>query len=364
MAAEATVAEAEAARPTLSGASWLPVIQTHLDPCLVQPSVLEGLRPLCDTLPGAALYALEIRLAATSRQVDLSCRIAEPEPARRLADQPVAGSAARLLRNWHGLEAGRAVSEIWLEYDLPEPVASGGPPDPPPLHHSKPWRGPIACLRLRKPPNHAQVLSLLAESTDAVLSPHLEPLMVAIEPPLHLLYVFELSARGSAGVRLEIYTEALPPLIEYLERYLPPGSARRIGALEPLLGDADRFHLSFDVLPGGISPRLGLEASYRRLPHREPRWAGLLDRLEAAGLCTEAERRGIDRWPGTDRATTSATWPVGAEGFCVRCLSHVKVVSMPEQPPRAKIYILFQNVSPRHGHRGDSDVAAAHTDGE
>ncbi len=51
-------------------------------------------------------------------------------------------------------------------------------------------------------------------------------------------------------------------------------------------------------------------------------------------------------WPGWDSFWTAPDrWPVeavGAEGYCVRYLSHVKVVCRPDREPEAKVYLAVE----------------------
>jgi len=117
--------------------------------------------------------------------------------------------------------------------------------------------------------------------------------------------------------------------------------------LSALIRCAGRNHLSLDLAPG-LQPRLGVELSFARRPAREPGWAELFDLLDAAGLLGDAagraERRGaVLGWPGWDSFWTAAeSWPSAAgAGYCVRSLSHVKVVTGPGLRPEAKVYLLF-----------------------
>jgi hypothetical protein len=54
-------------------------------------------------------------------------------------------------------------------------------------------------------------------------------------------------------------------------------------------------HVSLDVTPDGIRPRIGIEASQvgTPQPNEDPRWAGLLDVLRTAGLCTRTKRDAV-----------------------------------------------------------------------
>jgi hypothetical protein len=158
-----------------------------------------------------------------------------------------------------------------------------------------------------------------------------------------LLYVFSLLSRPGSPVRMEIFGLDPAGALAYLHR-VAPHAAPPLTEIAPLFEGIDRPHLSFD-LGTEILPRVGLEGSFAR--QREPRWADLFARLVARGLCTTAERDAILAWPGYDTFwTATADWPLeragigGMSGFCVRALSHVKVVAQPGRPPEAKVYLL------------------------
>ena len=136
----------------------------------------------------------------------------------------------------------------------------------------------------------------------------------AIAPPGRPLYAFGLLGRPGQPLRLEICGLDLPALVSYLELF-STDHARRLAHLAPLfadIGDTERLHLSFDLLPeGAIGPRFGVEGSLARLPRREPRWAAFFERLVSAGLCDPARRDAVLAWPGWDSFRTAPeVWPV------------------------------------------------------
>ncbi|MDC4678464.1 hypothetical protein NQ801_18605, partial [Acinetobacter baumannii] len=104
-----------------------------------------------------------------------------------------------------------------------------------------------------------------------------------------------------------------------------------------------------------LSPRIGFECILQDQPPREPRWASFLDELVRQGLCVEAKRDGLLKWPG--RITppmTSTPWP--AHLICAavqqpedvftgidRRVSHVKLTYSPRHQPEAKAYFGFQH---------------------
>ncbi len=249
-----------------------------------------------------------------------------------------------LLLEWSQRRAELApVSSIWLELDLPgDPVERRAEPLPEPLVCAKLHGGPKVewVVDVLLPRLHGRPLSPAQRRT-------LRRCLAEIQPPGRLLYVFSLLPRPGGAVRVELLGLDPPAMAGYLERIGPPGAARRVADLGRLISDGERYHLSFDIAEE-IAPRIGVECSFERLPHREPRWRQLFDRLVASGLCAPAKRDAVLAWPGVDSLRTAAArWPehaVGLGGHCVRCLSHVKLVSLPDRPPEAKAYLLFQHL--------------------
>jgi hypothetical protein len=143
---------------------------------------------------------------------------------------------------------------------------------------------------------------------------------------------------------MEIFGLSPIQMLEYLGKVAPRWIPHVAGPAA-LFEGIERTHFSLDLLEGEISPRIGIEGSYERQPKREPRWRELFDRLVAAGLCTEEKRDASLAWPGWDSFWTAPDrWPVeaaGVTGYCIRALSHVKVVCLPDRDPEAKVYLLF-----------------------
>jgi hypothetical protein len=227
---------------------------------------------------------------------------------------------------------------VWLEFDLPEGAKGAAIPTP------------SLCVQWRHAPEPASVTDeVLPQMHGRDLTPfqrqRIRAILAAVPPPGRLLYTFSLRPRGEGAVRLEFFGVPGAATAAFLERAGVPETTPRVLEAAALLGEVDRPHLSIDLLPESVSPRVGLEGSFRRLPHREPRWATLFDRLEGAGLCCPEKRRAVFAWPGycTPR---SAHWPITAghplPGFHIRSLSHVKLVCHPERPLETKVYLLAE----------------------
>ncbi len=146
------------------------------------------------------------------------------------------------------------------------------------------------------------------------------------------LYVFSLHARRRGAVRLEAYGEGLEELLTWLRRIEHPTARhldRRIFAFQ----NVDRLHVACDADSEGWSPRVGLEGSFRRWPHRESGWHKLVHRLIEEGLCEPEKGAAIWQWPGYESAPG---------GFRVRALSHLKLDFQPGVSLQAKAYLLLQ----------------------
>lgn len=285
---------------------WLSVIQPFLTEPLFDPAVVSRLRALARRLPGEDMAAFEVRLAHRSGPVDLSLRVLRP-------GGPFAG-----------------VPSIWLEYDLDREPR------------------PMVCAKL---PSDAQ-LSWILDSLLPVM--HGKPLSAIQRRLLHrchqaiprsgsLLYVFSLLPRGTDAVRMELVGLSSTVILDYLGAVAPDADPR-VAEVVPLFSGVERVHLSFDIA-STVLPRIGIEGSFSKLPHYEPRWAELLDRLVVHGLCPPEKRDALLSWTGSDTFWTAPkAWPVetaGVQGFCVRSLSHVKVVCDPGRDLETKAYLMF-----------------------
>ncbi len=318
--------------------SWLRVARPHLDSRLVDKHADIRLRQLARRLPPTCLTALEARLEDGSPQVDLSVRLTERDQALWLAEMLAPSQMASFLAEWEDLRdpEGNPLPAVWLEFDL-EPREQPGFPSP------------VPCVKI---PEEFPVDSRwLADSVLPAI--HFRPLTAEqrrlvlhccseLPPGTKLFYAFSLRPRGGQAIRLELYGIEPETMVEYLGKVADPELARRIGSLVPLVEGCDRYHLSFDI-EETVLPRIGIECSFRKLPHREPGWQSLFTRLARRGLCTPDKQSAVFAWPGYEsRRDCPGLWPAEeTRGHCIRSLSHVKIVSLPDKEPRAKAYLLF-----------------------
>ncbi len=300
-----------------SAAVWLQAVRSHLATSLVDGRTLEILLGVARQLPGDVMTALEIRLGSEPAAVDLSLRLARPAQALWMAERVSSPHLREFLRGWSAEPDGPA-SSVWLEFDLDRE------PSPPAV---------CAGLRGRAEPGWVADV-LLPRLHGRPLTPRqrelTEACCAAIPEGARLLYAFSLLSRGAGEIRLEILGLDPAGSLRYLER-TAPSALGQIAEVLPLFAGVERLHLSLDI-GERISPRMGLEGSFVKLPHREPGWRGLFDRLVARGLCSPEKRDAVFAWPGYD--SPAPGW------HCVRSLSHVKVVTCPRRAPEAKVYFL------------------------
>ena len=305
---------------------------------------IERLQAAARHFPGDLLAALEVRLSSNSGDVDLSVRLLHPSPAvANLVPPPL----QQLL-----LQTGDSspVSSLWLELDLDDRTSRELPV-------------PLLAAGLRGDADAGWVAdSLLPALHGSPLGAAQRRLVLrclnGIPAPGKLLYVFSLSSRGEGAVRLEISGLEPASILDYLEAQAPH-TVGPVSEVAPLFEGVERIHLSFDI-GEEVSPRIGIEGSFLRLPYREPRWAELFERLVERGLCLPAKRDAALAWPGYDSLRTAPDrWPAGAgpRNVCVRSLSHVKVVSRPDREPEAKVYLLVTPLVRPPARRQPQDLA-------
>jgi hypothetical protein len=289
---------------------------------LIDPPTLEHLQGLAMHFPEDATSALEVRLGAAATPVDLSLRLTRPEQARWMVDRGAFPHLQSFLsRAAKTLDGTSPVSSLWLEFDLARDLSR-----------------PALCAGLQGRIDPGWIVQALLPDLQGQPLPERQRAQVetcchAIPRDARLLYVFGLRPRGADEVRLEILGLDPAGILSYLERVAPEGMAQ-VAAVLPLFEGVERLHLSLD-LNERISPRIGIEGSFARLPHREPGWSRLFDRIVARRLCSPAKRQAVFAWPGHEpHRTASGRW------LCIRSLSHVKVVTHPHREPHAKVYLL------------------------
>jgi hypothetical protein len=318
----------------VTSADWLAVLDPWLTEPLFGAQTVERLHRLARALPGECPGVLEARLASGVSPVDLSLCLRTAHEARNLTWLP--DSTREFLSRWSWPEGDLApVRSVWLELDLDRTQPGGTP-------------APVVCAKLPRvlDPRWLTGTLLPALQGRPLRNGQRDLILVcldALPPSATLLYVFNLQARGSDAIRLEIFGLEPAGIPGYFRR-LAPGVVHAVEPVVPLFEGVERLHLSFDVTEE-ILPRVGLEGSFPRQPRREPRWAVFFERLVERGLCSPAKRDAALAWPGYDTFWTAPErWPItemGPRGICIRTLSHLKVVCAPDREPEAKAYLTF-----------------------
>lgn len=329
----------------------LPILRPHLSEGLVSARAFERVRSVSRFVPSSCLGAIEVRLAGGKDVVDLAFRLDQPAQARAVVPHLASPHLAELVEQWScAAPTWSLVRSIWLEVDLDAPIgdtALDGLPEP------------VVCVELGARPEADWLIQTLVPALDgrsvgAARRRQLDRSLAVLPDASALLYVFGLRARRQRASRFEIHRidDRVDPgqMVTCLREIAGQETADRVGELIPLITGCDRFHLSFDI-GETIGPAIGIEASFRGLPHRQPGWRRLLDRLVARQLCAPEKAEALWRWPGwSSPATDHASWPEahGYPGaFAARCLSHIKLVSRPAAPPEAKAYLLFEFLDKR-----------------
>lgn len=339
-------------------ACWFPLVLPHLDRSLLEPVSLQSLTLVARRLPGTCTAALEVGITQPANGADLSIRLLQPAEAVALATQPFDPHLRALLRRWAASETLRSqIPALWLELDLTRRSKRSQEEELP---------QPVICARTASAVENRWIVDRLLPALHGVRALPAEQRRLAAETlaalpsSASLRYVFSLRSREPrseetgepAAVRLQVSGLEPEDLPRLLDRLPAPSGAPRLGVqieeVMPLIQRAGRNHLSFD-LGSTVRPRIGVELSFARLPKDEPGWAELLDLLAVRGLLggtpeeAAAKRQAVLGWPGYDSFWTAAeVWPAAAgAGYCVRSLSHLKLVTWPDREPQAKVYFLF-----------------------
>lgn len=321
---------------SLTSADWLKVVGPRLTGPLFNPeNVARRLRRLAGVLPGDCSATLEARLASGIAPVDLSVCLRTADQAQTLAARLPSSPTKSVLSLWSEGSLAQ-VRSVWLEFDLDRELEEAE------------LRPSLICAKLPRDADSGWLVGTLVPLLMGRRPTSRQRGLVlrclgALPDAARLLYVFSLPGRGNDAVRLEIFGLEPAQILDYLWE-VAPRTVPGIAQVAPLFVDTERLHLSFDVAEE-VLPRIGIEGSFPRQPHREPRWACLLTRLVERGLCSPAKREAVLAWPGQDSFWSAPKrWPaaaIGAPVFCVRGLSHVKVISHTDREPEAKIYLTF-----------------------
>jgi hypothetical protein len=355
-----------------------------LDLLLPPPSALidgatrASLLRLGGMLPPIPRIAVECRLAAGARQVDLQlCARREEGEYEKLARHAASlasndGAHARLALFLATLADERSalhegVEELFLEYDRPE----GGGTDPLPgvfiSLPDEPRRAMALC---------AGTLALLRPTApSAALIASVRRCFLACQGDTVVSHLGLMPGRAIDAVRLNIKGLRIGQADAFLERCGWLKSWPRTSALFAAAAvGADRVTLALDV-GDRLFPRLGLECFLDEQPAQDPAWRKRLDSLSAAGLCCPDKAEAFLRVP-TDILPGGAGshWPaslivqslLGPENEFVglaRRAVHVKITETMGAGMEAKAYfgagtLRFSPAAPSRERRWRPTLAA------
>lgn len=318
----------------------------------------ESLLACAQRLPCVARTLLECRLAASDDSVDLSQSfLREDSDALNACLQQLVPEDQRWMSVLQFVEAWRvpesvlrrAVTGVWFEFDLqPGPGCS-------PV---------LPCLFLQFAPLDSKEITLaelrraLALAMDILGAGEtplafLHALDTCVEKlPAHVVpsYVGLMLSRQPFALRAQFSGFTRNSLLEFLD-------ALRFDAVPEAFWAAlelsEKYFHSFvfciDLMPE-ISVRLGMELFPRQ--YRDGmNDAVFLEELVSRGLSSEEKRDGALAWPGRIQpGEVDQNWPeqlliqslarpIDEFGLIDRHINHYKLVSTPEQPVEAKIYL-------------------------
>jgi hypothetical protein len=326
----------------------------RLPPALVAPEPLSWVRRVASALPEVTSSAcLECRLGPGDDRIDfMVCVMADEGRAALAAGSPLLRESAAWSR---AFDLGAAWAEpgsilhaqvpfVWLEVDV-----LGPPPEVPPpfvFFCVQPhfMAGPLGAREPGGPlaARASHDFSALAGNALSLLLGHplappvertLARCFEALPPSGHVLHVAPLDSRGLDGIRL-VHFMPKGELLGYLERIGWPGSMRDVGGTLAALYP-HTSHVGFHLDVGEeVSPMIGMQVYH---PGADPRWEHPLEWLCARGVCTADKRAAVLGWPGKEHLTLPHhRWP----SIAYRTLE-IKVVSRPDAPMEAKVYLGF-----------------------
>jgi hypothetical protein len=324
----------------------------RLLPPLVGPAASAAVRRVAHQLPAAMTQWIDIecRLAADRPQVDLIVRVdrrgrgllaAQPWPRLRAFARTWADSATTV---------HRAVSAVWLEFDVVDSVRGIPADDHTPLR-------PRVFLDLTR---EAYAVSPAARRFTAIIdalaplvggpAPRwlrrgLERCLRHLPPSAYLLYVglpaqdhvhhVRVCVLGLGGPRVGDYLRAVgwPGDLDALREHL----RRMAGDPEPDAAGIAIVHLDIDDHER-VRPALGFEYALARRPQVRGTIGEetFFERLVASAACDARKRDVLRQWPGCAIETLPhAIWP----SLVMRRVSHVKIVYAPPGALEAKAYL-------------------------
>lgn len=305
-------------------------------------AAIPPLLPACTSVGG-----FECRLESEATRVDFSACIQADDGGRDAVaawlaravhgDGGLGGHWASVLsffRHWTNPSSVLfgCVPVVWIEFDL-DP-ASDGEPSPfliftltPPWDRDGTWTPEFES-------------EIVLAGIDVLAHHYCEERRALVRECVRALHGYgwvlhaALRPRGRAAEVRLILKMTWQNVPRYLEQIAAPVDISRLNSLLQALCTktlAHSFHLDVGATIGTC---IGIEFFFPTLPPLDPRWQGLLDQLEDAGVCCPAKRQLISAWPGQGEAD-----PAGRYAGLSREL--VIKVNLDGDQLRAKAYLPF-----------------------
>lgn len=335
-------------------APLLGAARPHLADALVDAAGFAGVSAAARLLPALSGAILECRLAEGDATADLSIRLlttdggrerfacvdADPGVPREWLAVPEWRRVRDFCRAWADVRSPLhgQVETAWLEFDsptlgeaVPRPCVFFSTPALPPA--------PLQALIGRA------AATLLGQPLPRGTRVNLRRCLDALPAHAALTFIGLMLARATGTVRVCAGMRA-GEVAGYLAAigWSHP-MAQVKWALERVARDpAAPVIVNLDV-GDTLLPTLGIEVK----ADAAASWPVIMDRVMSLGLCTPGKAAAALQWPGYDAAlqgmkpgvdTTLGPPPAGAAGAMqVRTINHMKVVTHPDRPPIAKVYL-------------------------
>jgi hypothetical protein len=324
-------------RPSL--ALMLDAVAAALPPALVSGAARRRLRALAARLPFIPCVGLECHLGASAPRVDLLTYTSDWDVLRAWADGvPLARATAR----------SRALIDRWVDAFVLEFDADGARPQPPAMF-----------LNFR--PDAIVDEATLLELAGCLIGPlpagaegSLRRCAAAAGDDLQVTHLGVMTSRAGRPLRVNLGTVAVDALTAFASAMAwPPERRAALGSLVDLVRPfAHHVVLAVDIDEAAPS-RLGLECYLPSTSEGGAGWGRMLARIGADGMCTAEEATALLEWPRRT-ADHGIGWPPayarvarflgpGYGGVMSRTVNHLKLISTPGEPLRAKAYLLARH---------------------
>jgi hypothetical protein len=343
----------------------LQLVSPYLSPDKVPPEQLSFIKQVARKLAPIHCAGFECLLGDKATWVDFQQRILARHNEPGLLRDYIFSSGLTFSSDWNQIKnlceqvqnplsrLHGTISEFWLEFDLPQPIALEPVPSPsvfislnPSLSNGKADNSRLAVI--------IQILNvLLGRPISGRLAARIKRCLEACNDGASIIDIGTMLSRRPEVIRVNVGGINPAHLVSFLNQIGWDGNATPIETtFEQMFTMLDRLSLCLDV--GDIVyPQIGLECFLNEQPDKDHRWTELFNELVSKGLCTSAKRDALMSWPGYTYPTQSSfPWPKQLileslleepDRFTVigRRLSHTKLVFQPDGQIKTKGYFGF-----------------------